>query len=144
MSESRPSTPEEFPLVVTLLRENIQDLHQDIRDLRSELKQDIQDVRSELHSVRSELSQDIQDVRSELHSVRSELKEDIGDLGAKMDARFAAQDERFATIEARLHDHDLQFVEIRGELKLHRWILALILATTTLPLLQKVFVLLAA
>ena len=82
MSESRPSTPEEFPLVVTLLRENIQDLHQDIRDLRSELKQDIQDVRSELHSVRSELSQDIQDVRSELHSVRSELKEDIGDLGA--------------------------------------------------------------
>jgi predicted nucleic acid-binding Zn-ribbon protein len=82
MSESRPSTPEEFPLVVTLLRENIQDLHQDIRDLRSELKQDIQDVRSELHSVRSELSQDIQDVRSE-------LKEDIGDLGAKMDARFA-------------------------------------------------------
>ena len=71
MSESRPSTPEEFPLVVTLLRENIQDLHQDIRDLRSELKQDIQDV------------------RSELHSVHSELKEDIGDLGAKMDARFA-------------------------------------------------------
>ena len=71
MSESRPSTPEEFPLVVTLLRENIQDLHQDIRDLRSELKQDIQDV------------------RSELHSVRSELKEDIGDLGATMDARFA-------------------------------------------------------
>ena len=64
MSESRPSTPEEFPLVVTLLRENIQDLHQDIRDLGSELKQDIQDV-------------------------RSELKEDIGDLGAKMDARFA-------------------------------------------------------
>ena len=50
MSESRPSTPEEFPLVVTLLRENIQDLHQDIRDLRSELKQDIQDVRNELHS----------------------------------------------------------------------------------------------
>ncbi|MGB1718387.1 MAG: hypothetical protein ACPHO6_09535 [Candidatus Latescibacterota bacterium] len=44
MSESRPSTPEEFPLVVTLLRENIQDLHQDIRDLRSELKQDIGDL----------------------------------------------------------------------------------------------------
>ena len=68
-------------------------------------------------------------------------------LLAKMDARFAAQDERFerrfGAIEARLNDHDLQFVEIRGELKLHRWILALILATTTLPLLQKVFVLLA-
>ncbi|MGB1893288.1 MAG: hypothetical protein ACPHSD_16575 [Candidatus Latescibacterota bacterium] len=44
MSESRPSTPEEFPLVVTLLRENTQDLHQDIRDLRSELKEDIGDL----------------------------------------------------------------------------------------------------
>ena len=65
---------------------------------------------------------------------------------AKMDARFAAQDARFEArfqaIEVRLHDHDLQFVEILGELKLHRWILALILATTTLPLLQKLLVLL--
>ena len=49
---------------------------------------------------------------------------------------------RFQAIEARLHNHDLQFAEIRGELKLHRWILALILATTTLPYWQKFLVLL--
>ncbi len=83
------------------------------------------------------------DARFAEHEARFEAR-----LMAKMDARFAAQDERFekrfGAIEARLNDHDLQFVEIRGELKLHRWILALILATTTLPLLQKLFVLLAA
>jgi hypothetical protein len=57
-----------------------------------------------------------------------------------LDARFAEQEARF---EARLRDHDLQLEQIRGELKLHRWILALILATTTLPYLQKLFILLA-
>ena len=64
-----------------------------------------------------------------------------------LDARFAAQDARidkkFAIQDARLANHDLQFVEIRGELKLHRWMLALILVTSVLPYLQKVFALLA-
>jgi hypothetical protein len=63
-----------------------------------------------------------------------------------LDTRFAAQDARFDSrfekIEARLNDHGLLFVEIRGELKLHRWMLALILVTTVLPYLQKLFVLL--
>jgi chromosome segregation ATPase len=101
MSESR--TPEEFPLVTTLLRENIQDLHQDIReqrqesrqhtqdlqDARKELKQDIQDVRDELQDTRKELKQDIQDVRDELQDTRKELKQDVQDLSLKMDARFS-------------------------------------------------------
>jgi hypothetical protein len=81
------------------------------------------------------------DARFAEHEARFEAR-----LMAKMDARFAAQEARFEArfqaIEARLHNHDLQFAEIRGELKLHRWILALILATTTLPYWQKVFVLL--
>ena len=58
-----------------------------------------------------------------------------------LDARFAAQDAR---IEKRLADHDLQFVEIRGELKLHRWMLALILVTSVVPYLQKIFALFQA
>ena len=62
-----------------------------------------------------------------------------------LDARFAAQDARidkkFAMQEARLADHDLQFVELRGELKLHRWMLALILVTSVVPYLQKIFAL---
>ena len=62
-----------------------------------------------------------------------------------LDARFAAQDARldkkFAAQDARLADHDLQFVELRGELKLHRWMLALILVTSVVPYLQKLFAL---
>ena len=65
-----------------------------------------------------------------------------------LDARFAAQDARidkkFAIQDARLADHDLQFVEIRGELKLHRWMLALILVTSVVPYLQKIFALFQA
>ena len=69
-----------------------------------------------------------------------------------LDARFAAQDARIdkkfaiqdARIEKRLADHDLQFVEIRGELKLHRWMLALILVTSAVPYLQKIFALFQA
>ena len=65
-----------------------------------------------------------------------------------LDARFAAQDARldkkFAAQDARLADHDLQFVELRGELKLHRWMLALILVTSVVPYLQKIFALFIA
>lgn len=65
-----------------------------------------------------------------------------------LDARFAAQDARidkkFAIQDARLAEHDLQFVEIRGELKLHRWMLALILVTSVVPYLQKIFALFQA
>ena len=65
-----------------------------------------------------------------------------------LDARFAAQDARldkkFAAQDARLADHDLQFVELRGELKLHRWMLALILVTSVVPYLQKFFALFTA
>jgi predicted nucleic acid-binding Zn-ribbon protein len=65
MSESR--SPEESSLVTTLLRENIQDLHQDIRELRQESRQ---------HAL-------------ELQATRRELKQDIQDLSLKMDARFS-------------------------------------------------------
>ena len=65
-----------------------------------------------------------------------------------LDARFAAQDARldkkFAAQDARLADHDLQFVELRGELKLHRLMLALILVTSVVPYLQKIFALFIA
>jgi hypothetical protein len=57
-------------------------------------------------------------------------------------ARFDKQDARFDKQDARLADHDLQFAEIRGELKLHRWMLAIIAASTVIPALQKLFALL--
>jgi len=60
----------------------------------------------------------------------------------KQEARFGKQDARFDKQDARLADHDLQFAEIRGELKLHRWMLAIIAASTVIPALQKLFTLL--
>ena len=60
----------------------------------------------------------------------------------KQDARFDKQDARFDKQDARLANHDLQFAEIRGELKLHRWMLAIIAASTVIPALQKLFALL--
>ena len=67
----------------------------------------------------------------------------------RLDARFGRQqagiDQKLSTLEARFEkrfvDHDLQFAEVRGELKLHRWMLALILVTSVLPYLQKIFAL---
>jgi hypothetical protein len=56
-----------------------------------------------------------------------------------LDARFAAQD---ALNEKRFSGQDLQFSDIRGELKLHRWILAIIAASTVIPALQKLLSLL--
>ena len=60
----------------------------------------------------------------------------------KQDARFDKQDARFDKQDARLANHDLQFAEIRGELKQHRWMLAIIAASTVIPALQKLFALL--
>jgi hypothetical protein len=60
------------------------------------------------------------------------------------DTRFDKQDGRFDKIEARLTDHGLQFADIRGELKLHRWMLAIIAASTVIPQLQKLFALIAS
>ena len=56
-----------------------------------------------------------------------------------LDSRFVTQGARFDT---RLASHDLQFSDIPGELKLHRWILAIIAASTVIPALQQLYALL--
>ena len=114
-----------------------QDRHIDARfdaqDKRIEARFDDQDKRIEFHF-------DEQNKRFELQDQRFEKQDQRFD---KQDQRFDKQDERFVSIEARLRNHDLQFAEIRGELKLHRWMLAIIAASTVIPALQKVFALLA-
>jgi hypothetical protein len=65
-------------------------------------------------------------------------------LDARLDARFAAQDaridarfsEQHARIDARFAETGLRFAQIHGELKLHRWILGAIAASTVLPVLH--------
>ena len=53
-----------------------------------------------------------------------------------LDARFAAQDLK---VETRFNAIDIRFSDIRGELKLQRWILAAIAASTVVPALMEVF-----
>jgi hypothetical protein len=77
---------------------------------------------------------------------------------ARIDARFSAQDTRidarFSKLEAGLHERftvsdqrfasiDVQFAEIKGEFRLVYWMLAIIIASTVTPYLQKLFGLLA-
>jgi hypothetical protein len=52
-----------------------------------------------------------------------------------LDARFAAQDLK---VEKRFNDIDIRFSDLRGELKLQRWILAAIAASTVVPALMEV------
>ncbi len=54
-------------------------------------------------------------------------------LDARLEARFTEQDAR---IDARFADVDLRFEHIQGELKLHRWILGAIAASTVIPALH--------
>ncbi len=64
-----------------------------------------------------------------------------------LDARFAVQDTRIeqrfaaqdARIEQRFNHIDVALVGISGELKLLRWMLALIVITTVVPVLQEWF-----
>jgi len=67
-------------------------------------------------------------------------------MDARMDERFRQQEarfeRRFEQIEARLAANDLQFADIRGELKLHRWMLGIVVVATVVPVLQKVAALL--
>jgi hypothetical protein len=58
-------------------------------------------------------------------------------LDARLEARFIEQDER---IDARFADMDLRFEHIRGELKLHRWILGAIAASTVIPALHALLI----
>ena len=121
-----------------------QDRHIDARfdaqDKRIEARFDDQDKRIEFHFDEQNKRFELQDQRFEKQDQRFDKQDQRFD---KQDQRFDKQDERFVSIEARLRNHDLQFAEIRGELKLHRWMLAIIAASTVIPALQKVFALLA-
>jgi hypothetical protein len=71
--------------------------------------------------------------------------------GAEIDSRFTAQDARidarFSKLEGGLQERfasiDVQFAEIKGEFRLVYWMLAIIIASTVTPYLQKLFGLLA-
>jgi hypothetical protein len=81
----------------------------------------------------------------------AEIDTRFGAQGAGIDARFTAQDARidarFSKLEGGLQERfasiDVQFAEIKGEFRLVYWMLAIIIASTVTPYLQKLFGLLA-
>lgn len=64
-------------------------------------------------------------------------------LDACLDARFAEQDARidarFASQDARFAQVDVRFAEIDGKFRLVYWMLAVIMASTTIPALHSLF-----
>jgi hypothetical protein len=58
-------------------------------------------------------------------------------LDARLEARFMEQDAR---IDTRFADVDVRFEHIQGELKLHRWILGAIAASTVIPALHALLI----
>jgi hypothetical protein len=87
------------------------------------------------------------EAQAELMAEASLLNMDDLKLQAKqIDDRLNDHNLRFNQIDDRLNDHDLRFnqidltlLEIRGDLKLQRWMLALIVITTVVPVLQHWF-----
>ena len=54
----------------------------------------------------------------------------------RVDARFAKIDERFSNIDAKFAGIDVKFAEIDGKFRLIYWMLAVIMASTTIPALH--------
>jgi hypothetical protein len=105
-------------------------VEQDARlDARLDARFAEQDARLDTRFAEQDKRFEKQDARFEKQDARFE----------KLDGRFEKHESRFDRIDARLANHDLQFADIRGELKLHRWMLALIAASTVIPALQKLF-----
>ena len=71
---SRPVLPADLPWGIHYMRE-------DIQDLRQELRHEVGQLRGELKDLRSEVSAQINDLRSELKDLRSEVS-------AKLDSHF--------------------------------------------------------
>ncbi len=89
------------------LKEDIQNVRDEIKDVKDELKEDIQNVRDEIKDVKDELKEDIQNVRNEIKDVKDELKEDIQNV----------RDELKEDIQNVRED----VYSLKGEQKLLKW-----------------------
>ena len=77
----RPQPPEELHWGISYLREDIQDLRQDLRE-------NIQGVRQEIQEVRQDLRETIQGVHQEIQEVRQEVRQEIRILHDRIDDRY--------------------------------------------------------
>ena len=92
----KPVQPTESALALSFLREDIQDVRQDIRqvhgridDLRAEMGQRIEQTNERIDDLRTEMNGRIDDLRTEMNGRIEQTNEQINDLGKQLDSRYA-------------------------------------------------------
>ena len=93
----RPQPPEELHWGISYLREDIQDLRQEMRDNTQEVRQEIQGVRQEMRDntqeVRQEIREEVRLLHSRMDALNTSLSTRIDDryelLLKRIDSRFA-------------------------------------------------------
>jgi hypothetical protein len=94
-------------------------------DFRLEMHGEIGGVRGEIGDVRGEIG----DVRMEIGDVRGEIRDVRGEIG---DVRMEIGD-----VSGEIGDVRIEIGELRGTLKLHSWMLALLVAGVLLPVVER-------
>lgn len=98
MAEQSPNPvqPTESTLALSFLREDIQDVRQDIRqvhgridDLRTEMNQRTDDLRTEMSERFDQTNERIDDLRTETSGRFDQTNERINDLIKQLDSRYA-------------------------------------------------------
>jgi uncharacterized coiled-coil DUF342 family protein len=109
-SPAQSQPPQELHWGISYLREDIQDLRQDmhqaVQGVRQELREDIQDLRQDMHQavqgVRQELRESAQGIHQMVQGVRQELREDIQDLRHEIRGTHGRIDEANRSLNERI------------------------------------------
>jgi len=86
---SKPKPSEEFPLVISFLREDIQDVRNEIRFNSERLDNMHTGLNQRIDSVRDDLNQKIDQSNQRTDQFRVELSDCIDALSKRLDSRFA-------------------------------------------------------
>jgi peptidoglycan hydrolase CwlO-like protein len=80
-----PAQPTESTLALSFLREGIQDLRQDVRQIHERIDQ----TNGRIDDLRTEMSQLINQTNGRIDDLRTETNERINDLAKQLDSRYA-------------------------------------------------------
>ena len=71
------ATPEEYPLVISFLREDVQDLRQGVNQVHQEVNEHRKETRQDINEYRNETRQDI-----------AALRQDMAEMARRFESRF--------------------------------------------------------
>ena len=81
----KPAQPTESTLALSFLREDIQDLRQDVRQIHGRINQ----TNERIDDLRTEISGRIDQTNGRIDDLRTETNERINDLAKQLDSRYA-------------------------------------------------------